>query len=299
MAWILAARPKTLAAALAPVLAGGWLASVVAGSADWKLLGLALGSCLALQLATNLFNDAIDFQKGADDEHRSGPVRATQSGLLSIRQVLAGAGIFLLIAALLAIPLWSARGWPILAIGLPSLYLCFGYTGGPFPLAYLGLGEIFVILFFGLVAVTGSFFVAAGIWSVAAVILGFQIGSLSAVLIAVNNLRDIEGDARAGKRTLAVRFGPQFARIEIVALLVIPYLLGAFWATREFRFGCLLPLLAMPLAIALGQVVGRGASGAVLNRILALSALHLLLWTGLFCLGIFLDSPNPSPPIQP
>ena len=135
----------------------------------------------------------------------------------------------LLLATLLAVPLFIYRGWPIIAIGIPSLWFCYGYTGGPVPLAYRGLGELFVVLFFGLVAVTGSAFVQSGQWHFEALIAGLQIGMLSTVLIAINNLRDIEEDTRSGKRTLAVRIGIGFAKGEIIALCALPYLLNVYW----------------------------------------------------------------------
>lgn len=145
------------------------------------------------------------------------------------------AWLMLVIAAVLAAPLIDARGMPILLIGLPSLYFCFGYTGGPLPLAYHGLGELFVILFFGLVAVTGTAFVQTGEWYVDALHAGLQIGCLSTVLIAINNLRDVEEDTRSAKRTLAVRFGKTFARIEIVTLIVAAHALGVHWFTQDGR----------------------------------------------------------------
>ena len=228
--WILASRPKTLVAGIVPVGAGGALAAVFGVGCNLQLLGFALASCLCLQIATNLFNDAIDFEKGADTEKRVGPVRVTQSGMLHPRTVLSVGAGFLLLAVLLAIPLFAARGVAIVVIGIPSLYLCFGYTGGPFPLAYLGLGELFVVLFFGLVAVTGSVLVACGEWLLpGSLVLGFQVGLLSSSLIAINNLRDREGDAEAGKRTLAVRFGERFAVGEIGCFLVLPYFLNLYW----------------------------------------------------------------------
>lgn len=230
-AWILAARPKTLPAAVVPVWVGAMPSLLdndpVTGS--WFLFFCTLLSCLCIQVATNLFNDAIDFDKGADTDQRLGPKRVTASGLLSRKAVFGGAFGFSFLAALVAIPMIQERGWPIVTIGLVSLLFAYGYTGGPVPLAYRGLGELFVILFFGLVAVTGSCFVQTGefgspvIW-----LLALQCGLYSTVLIAINNLRDCEEDSGTGKRTLAVRFGEKFARCEIAvigftaALLMIP-----------------------------------------------------------------------------
>jgi 1,4-dihydroxy-2-naphthoate octaprenyltransferase len=188
-----------------------------------------LGACICIQIATNFFNDALDSMKGSDTKERLGPVRITASGMMSPRAVI-GAGIAVLaVATLLSIPLIWYRGWPIIAIGIPSLYFCYGYTGGPVPLAYRGLGELFVVLFFGLVAVTGSAFVQSGQWHWQALVAGMQVGALSTVLIAINNLRDIAEDTKTGKRTLAVRFGKTFARWEIVTLLAVALALWFCW----------------------------------------------------------------------
>ena len=177
------------------------------GSVSHGLALATLAGAMCIQIATNFFNDAIDSKKGADTDQRLGPVRVTASGMMSAKAVVIVGGVFLLLACVAAIPLIQARGWMIVAIGLPSLFLAFGYTGGPFPLAYLGLGELFVVLFFGLVAVSGTVFVQTGEWWGSAMILGLVVGCLSAVLISINNLRDVDEDRQSNKRTLAVRWG--------------------------------------------------------------------------------------------
>jgi 1,4-dihydroxy-2-naphthoate octaprenyltransferase len=286
-AWILAARPKTLPAAVAPVVAGTVLGAQlsVSGSLRIDLALWTLASCLALQVATNLFNDAVDHQKGADTSQRLGPRRVTASGDLSARQVFLGAGLFLVIAGLCSLPLLSARGWPILAIGLPSLYLCYGYTGGPVPLAYRGLGELFVLLCFGWVAVMGSAFVQTAAWHFEAWVLGTQIGLLSTTLIAINNLRDRKEDAQTGKRTLAVRWGVRFARCEILACLLGPALIGLGWIPLGFPAAAYGPWLSAPLAGFIAWKIFHRAPSPAYNRYLALSALHLLLTTALLVFG--------------
>lgn len=288
--WVLASRPKTLVAGIVPVAAGGALAAVLGGGSDLRLLALAFASCLCLQVATNLFNDVIDFEKGADTGERAGPVRVTQSGMLSPRAVLAGASGLLLLAAVLALPLFLARGWVIVWIGIPSLYLCFGYTGGPFPLAYLGLGELFVMLFFGLVAVGGSALVACGDWLRPwSLVLGVQVGMLSSALLAINNLRDREGDAAAGKRTLAVRFGERFAVVEIACFLGLPYLLNLAWmGTPGGVPAAWLPWVALPLAAGIARGVARMRRGTGMNRCLALSSLHMVVFACLWAAGMAL-----------
>lgn len=277
-ALLLASRPKTLPAAIVPV----WLGSVFAyrfhDTFSLRLALFTLGSAVAIQIATNFFNDAIDFHKGADQADRTGPARVTASGMLAPGVVLALGVASLLAACLLAWPLIAARGWPILAIGIPSLYFAFGYTGGPWPLAYRGLGEIFVLIFFGIIAVGGTVYVQTGLWPVASLLLGIQVGCFSTALIAINNLRDREGDQRAGKRTLAVRFGDTWARREIQTLLLLPYLLGLAWIPFGAPLAAALPLIGLPLAWHIATRIRRGAAGRDLNACLALTAALLLLF---------------------
>lgn len=284
--WLHAARPKTLGAAVAPVAAGSVLGAKIGGHFDLGLLLATLGSCMALQVATNWFNDAIDFAKGADTAARLGPRRITAAGVVAGRTVLRAGLLMLGLAILLSLPLIQARGWPILLIGIPSLYFCYGYTGGPVPLAYRGLGELFVILFFGFVAVAGSAFVQSGEWLTGAVVAGFQIGCLSTVLIAVNNLRDVEEDALSGKRTLAVRFGPAFARLEITLLILAAHAAGIYWWVEGFQAALVLPLAVVPVGVFLALRVWSTPPGPAYNRLLALSGMQLLLFAALFCWGI-------------
>ncbi len=282
--WILAARPKTLGAAIAPVLVGSVLGWKLGGQfCVWLMLD-TLAACMCLQIATNLFNDALDSLKGSDTKERLGPVRITASGMMKPKTVLGVAIGVLLLAALLSVPLAWYRGWPILAIGIPSLYFCFGYTGGPLPLAYRGLGELFVVLFFGLVAVTGSAFVQSGHWYVEALVAGLQVGMLSTVLIAINNLRDIEEDSKTGKRTLAVRFGKRFARWEIRGLMIGAALLNEYWIALVYRQDIRFVMAA--LASSLSFVLMASVSADVanepspkLNKTLAKAGALLLLFS--------------------
>lgn len=286
-AWILAARPKTLPAAIAPVAVGTVLGAQLAGAWRIDLALYALLSCLALQIATNLFNDAIDHAKGADTEKRLGPRRVTASGDLSPRQVLSVALAVLVVSGCFALPLWFARGWPIIAIGIPSLYLCYGYTGGPVPLAYRGLGDLFVLVFFGWVAVIGSCFLQTGQFNLEAVLLGTQIGLLSVALIAINNLRDHVEDAGTGKRTLAVRMGPFWARCEVTLTLLLPGLLGLAWFYFARPLVALWPLATLPLGGFIATRVWVTPPSPAYNRFLALSALHLILTAGLLAVALF------------
>jgi len=280
LAILLAARPKTLPAAVVPVWLGCVLAWWQTGAVHWPLALWTLGGAVWIQIGTNFFNDAIDHAKGADTAARLGPRRASASGLLSPRTVSAMALGCLLLALGCGLPLLLARGWPILAIGVPSLYFAFGYTGGPLPLAYRGLGEVFVILFFGLVAVMGTVFVQTGGWSAAAGLLGLQVGLLAAVLIAVNNLRDIDEDRQSAKRTLAVRCGKRGARAMITVFCLLPQGLAATWLLVEGSAGLALALGGLPaLAFGAGVLrVWRSEPGPGFNRFLALGAIQLVVF---------------------
>lgn len=284
--WIAAARPKTLGAAIAPVVVGSVLGWKISGEWSSWLLFCTLGSTIAMQIATNWFNDALDFVKGADTKARVGPRRITAAGVVSPQAVMRAAWFMLGIAALLSLPLIQARGLAIIFIGIPSLYFCYGYTGGPMPLAYRGLGELFVILFFGFIAVLGSAFVQSGEWLVAGLVAGFQIGCLSTVLIAINNFRDQAEDRTTGKKTLAVRFGITFARLEITALIVLAHLAGLYWWKNDFPQALTLPLAVAPVGAFLILRLWSKPPGPESNRLLALSGMQLLLFAGLFCWGV-------------
>jgi len=211
--WILAARPKTLPAAAAPVAVGMALAAYRGGFALLPAMAALLGALL-IQIATNLANDYFDFVKGADTEERVGPTRVTQAGLISpgaVRNAMLGT---LAAALLVGVYLVNVGGWPIVWIGIASLVCAVAYTGGPFPLAYHALGDLFVFLFFGLIAVAGTVYVQMGVFTPEAWLAGVGIGAMSTAILVVNNLRDIETDARAGKRTLAVRLGRVGTQME-------------------------------------------------------------------------------------
>jgi 1,4-dihydroxy-2-naphthoate polyprenyltransferase len=277
-----AARPKTLPAAVVPVWAGCVLAWKLTGNFSLWLAVCTLLSALCIQIATNFFNDAIDSRKGADTPRRLGPVRVTASGQMTPRAVMRWATVFLVLAALFGAVLFAARGWPILAIGIPSLFLAFGYTGGPFPLAYRGLGELFVVIFFGFVAVSGTVFVQTGEWRPEAFLLGGQVGLLSAILISINNLRDREEDAGSGKRTLAVRLGPKVA----VAIIWLEIKVAAFAGLGWIAFGHVpLPIPTAPIFL-LGLRILFGVMtlppGPAFNRMLALAGVQLLMFAAAF-----------------
>ncbi len=279
---LLAARPKTLPAAIVPVWAGCVLAWKLRGVFDvWLALATLVGA-VAIQIATNFFNDAIDAEKGADTERRLGPVRVTAAGLLSRRAVMGMAAGFLAVAVVCGVVLYQARGWPIIAIGIPSLFLAYGYTGGPFPLAYRGMGELFVIGFFGLVAVTGTVFIQTGGWPREGLLLGGQIGLLSAVLISINNFRDREEDSGTGKRTLAVRWGPKVAAAVIWLEIKIAAFAGLAWIAfglPSLMFASL-PVLLIGMRILWG--VFTLPPGPAFNRLLGLGGVQLVLFAAVF-----------------
>jgi 1,4-dihydroxy-2-naphthoate polyprenyltransferase len=276
-AWVLAARPKTLSAAIVPVLMGSALAPAV----HWEMFACALGGAMLIQIATNLFNDAIDFKKGTDTGERLGPVRVTQAGLIGAPAVMRAAVLCLAAAVLCGIPIVIRGGWPMVAVGLTSVTLAYAYTGGPYPLAYHGLGELFVMLFFGLIAVGGTYYLHTLTVSGNAVLAGIAAGALATVLIVINNLRDVEGDRKSAKKTLAVRFGEGFARVEVVVFALMPFIMAGMIGSRF-----LTTLFALPLALALAVRVVR-SRGAELNRCLGMAGGLQWLFGLLFVAGRF------------
>ncbi len=287
-AWLLAARPKTLTAAVVPVLVGCATAAALGQLFKPWTAALALVSALFIQIGTNLINDAIDFEKGADTEERIGPQRVTQSGLLTGKQVMAaGFGAFA-VAMLLAIPLVVVGGWPIVIIGLISLVCGYAYTGGPAPLAYVGLGDLFVIIFFGLVAVGGTHYLVSGEYDPSSLVGGLQVGLLATTLIAINNLRDRDGDAKVGKRTLAVRLGERLAKVEILATIALPFLVGLWWLDRGEWLATALPLLSLAIGIPLARDVWRTPPSEAYNGFLARAAQLHLAFGVLLAIGLWL-----------
>ncbi len=256
------------------------------GTLNKQISLLALFGALFIQIATNLFNDAIDFKKGADTEHRVGPQRATQMGWLTGKQVMRMAFFFLALAVACGVPLVFRGGETIVIIGVLSLLMAYAYTGGPFPLAYLGLGDLFVVIFFGLVAVGGTYYLQALKFSTAAIVAGIQVGCLSTVLIAVNNLRDSEQDKLVNKRTLAVLLGQNFVRYEILGLYVVAFSLGAYWWSNGQQWAAILPMVCLPMALRVIKGVFFNPPGVIYNRFLALAALVQILFGILFTYGL-------------
>ena len=292
--WVLAARPKTLSAASVPVVVG----SACAFELDGFRLGpalAALGGALLLQIGANFANDVYDYEKGADTAERLGPTRAVQAGLISASAMKRGMFVVFALALLLGVYLMTVAGPVILGIGIASILSAIAYTGGPYPLGYNGLGDLFVFVFFGLVAVCGTVFVQLGHVPELALWCSLPVGALATAILVVNNLRDYEQDARVGKRTLAVRWGPKAVIYEYGFLLALSYAVPLFLATSsaEGRF-VLLPLLTLPLGRRLMRAVAN-ERGRDLNARLAGTAKLLMLFGLLFALGIVLDHLRTAP----
>jgi len=276
-AWLLASRPATLPAAAVPVVVGT-AAAVSEGATFRPLVFVAtLAASLLIQIGTNFANDYSDFHRGADHEGRLGPVRVTQSGLISHAAVRRGIVVAFALAALVGAYLSWVGGWPIVLIGVLSIICGLAYTGGPWPLGYHGLGDVFVFVFFGIVAVTGSAYLQSGRWSPLALAVSMAIGLLVTNILVVNNLRDLETDRGAGKHTLAVRLGERRTRAQYALFIALAYLVPTVIALGGGRRRwLLLPWLTAPLAVPLARRVLGGLAGRELNPMLKRSGQLLL-----------------------
>ncbi len=285
-AWLLAARPATLTAAVAPVAVGA-AAARASAPVHWPAVVAALAGALAIQVGTNFANDVFDFEKGADDEQRLGPPRAVQTGLLSPRDMRRGMVAAFALAMVAGSYLGFVAGPVIIAIGIVSILSGVAYTAGPYPLGYHGLGDLFVFLFFGLVAVLGTTYVAAGTLTSTALLAAVAVGALATNVLVVNNVRDRETDVLANKRTLVVRFGRRFGLLEYAALLAIAFSIVPLLVLRGAPPGVLLALLPFPFGVALARALWNN-HGPSLNRVLAGSAQLLLATSALLALGLSL-----------
>ena len=286
--WFLAARPKTLTASIIPIIAACGLVRSQSLGIQWSLVFYAVMSSFFIQIATNLINDAVDFKKGADTKDRLGPVRVTQSGLITSKRVYRGAALCIVLAIGFGLPLVIEGGLPILILGVVSLFMAYGYTAGPFPLAYKGLGDLFVVIFFGLIAVGGMTFVLTHQYDIEAFILGLQIGFLNTILIAINNLRDIDSDSLTHKKTLAVRLGKVGAKAWIIFLILAPFFLGYYWIYTGKKWLYIVPIVAFPLGLSVLKKIITTEPSVVYNQFLAKSAAYGLIFTVCFYLGSFL-----------
>ncbi|MEX2197123.1 MAG: 1,4-dihydroxy-2-naphthoate polyprenyltransferase [Thermoleophilaceae bacterium] len=287
--WAMAARPRTLPAAVAPVLVG----TALAGSED-KFRALAFAAALVgsifIQIGTNLSNDYSDARRGADTEDRLGPVRVTAGGLMPPRTVLVGTYVAFGVAVAAGAYLVAVAGWELLLVGAASILAGVLYTGGPRPYGYEGLGELFVFLFFGVVAVTGSYFVQTEELTWEAFALSVPVGLLAAAILVANNVRDADTDRRAGKRTLAVRLGRDRARRLYAACVYLAFAVPpAVWAAGGLSAWVLLALVALPLAPPVVRTVASRTDGPSLNRALADTGRLLAVFSLLLAGGVLLS----------
>ncbi|WP_068466477.1 1,4-dihydroxy-2-naphthoate octaprenyltransferase [Candidatus Protochlamydia phocaeensis] len=274
--WLLASRPKTLPICLIPVLVGTALAFGRVERIDWTLSTLVFLCSLCLQVGTNYINDALDYKKGADTAERVGFLRVTQAGLLSFQQVLKGGFFFFACALLMGIPLILAGGWPFLFILIIASACGYLYTGGPMPLAYHGLAEPFIFIFYGLVSTSAVYYLQTKSVDIDCLLAATQLGLLAIVPCAINNLRDIQSDAKINKRTLAVRFGATFGRLEIAFLLLAPFAMGGLWALKGKLLLALLPLAALPIAYRTVQSIWTTEPSAKYNEFFVGSVMSMV-----------------------
>jgi 1,4-dihydroxy-2-naphthoate octaprenyltransferase len=287
-AWVQASRPKTLTAAVTPVMVG---TSIALANGSFKLLPAlaALYCALAIQIGTNIFNDVMDYERGADTHERLGPLRVTQAGWLAPAVVRRGALVVFMSTALVGLYLIYVGGWPVLLLGLASILAGIAYTAGPSPLAYNGLSDLFVMLFFGFVAVSGTVYVQMLSLPPETWFAAGAVGSTITALLGVNNIRDIDTDRRAGRRTIPVLIGRVGALVEQAILLSLAFLLPGVavlggWAPK----GVFLSWLGIPMAVLVFSRLAKD-EGKTLNKVLALSA-RLVLVHGLLLAAGFLSS---------
>jgi 1,4-dihydroxy-2-naphthoate polyprenyltransferase len=287
--WLMAARLRTLPAAVAPVLVGTALAGYLHVFHPLRFIAALIGA-MFIQIGTNLSNDYSDARRGADTEDRLGPVRVTAGGLVPPRQVLIATYLTFGVAVLAGAYLIVVAGWQLLLVGAASILAGVLYTGGPRPYGYEGLGELFVFLFFGIVAVAGSFFVQVKHLDWEAFALAVPVGLIAAGLLVVNNVRDIDTDRRAGKRTLAVRLGRPRTRILFAVIIFLAYLLTPVtWIFGPLEPWLLLPWLTLPLAVRVVGIVRTRVDGASLNGALAKTGMLQLVFCTLLAAGLLLS----------
>ncbi|NIA13677.1 MAG: 1,4-dihydroxy-2-naphthoate polyprenyltransferase [Nitrospiraceae bacterium] len=283
--WMLAARPKTLGAAIAPVVMGSAMAIEADGFHLLSAVCCLLGALL-IQIGANFANDYFDHAKGADTPQRIGPTRATQAGLVSPAAMMRATALAFALACVPGLYIVVRGGWPFVAIGLVSILCGVLYSGGPFPLGYLGLADFFVLVFFGPIAVGGTYYVQTHAIGTDALLAGAAAGLFSVAILTINNLRDIDEDRASGKRTLPVRFGRTFAKAEysvclVMAALVIPIAL----AVRGDHLPVLIGALVLPAAAPVVRTVNTRTDGPALNNALAATGKLLLVFSVLFSLG--------------
>ena len=287
-AWMLATRPRTLPAAVSPVMVGTAMA-VADGKFEFMPAFAALLGALLLQIGVNLANDYFDFKKGIDTSERLGPVRVTQSGLISPDRVRLAMIIIFSGALVVGLYLTAVAGWPVLAVGIACILASLAYSGGPFPLASHGLGDLFVFIFFGLVAVCGTYYVQALQITTQVLWLSVPVGFLITAIIVVNNLRDIPTDRKSGKNTLAVILGERGTKLEYLLLVTGAYIMpAAFFFSGGFSVWVLLPMISIPLSIP-NIIAVHKDKGPSLNPVLAKTAALSLVFSLLLSAGLVIS----------
>jgi 1,4-dihydroxy-2-naphthoate polyprenyltransferase len=286
--WIMAARMRTLSLSITPVVVGTVLAWAEEGKVNWLAVLLALLGSILIQLGTNLHNDAIDSIRGGDRSDRVGPPRVTASGLLNAAAVKRGAAACYAMAALIGLYLIFVGGWPILLLGVLAILSGWAYTGGPLPIAYTPLGEVFVVAFFGVGAVCGTYWLCTACLSRAALEVGFAFGFLAGAVLLVNNYRDAEADARVGRKTLAIMAGPRVTVWIYAGLMLLPFALLPLISHALPRGHVWLALVAVPLALVLIYRFICEPRGSGFNRILIWTVQTQFLFGLLLSLGLVL-----------
>ena len=285
--WLLAARLKTLPAAMSPVILGCALA-YHDGSFYFFIFAMTLLAAVLIQVGANFANDVFDFQKGADRDDRLGPTRVTQAGLISPEKMKKAMWQTLALAICVGFYLAYIGGWPIVIIGLASITAGIAYTGGPYPLGYHGWGDVFVFIFFGLIAVPGTYYLQTGTVNELSLYMGTIMGMLSTAILVVNNLRDADTDKLSGKRTVAVRFGKKFSKIQYSILMLIPFLLPLYiWWNFENELSLLITLFVLPISFHLIKQIF-SLTGSDLNLVLSQTARFLIIFTVLLSTGLII-----------
>ena len=284
--WLIAIRIKTLPAAISPVILGTALA-FHDGNSNSFILFMTLLAAVLIQIGANFANDVYDFEKGSDRADRLGPQRATQSGLISPADMKKAMWKIFALAIGVGFYLAYVGGWPIVIIGLASIAAGIAYTGGPYPLGYHGFGDIFVFLFFGLIAVPGTYYLQTGSVTEFSLWLGAVMGMLATAILVVNNLRDRDADIISGKKTLAVRFGKTFSKIQFIMLVMLPFVLPFHLWRQWNKMSFLLTLFTLPIAVHLIIQLFNN-TGVDLNKVLAGTARFLFIFTLLLSAGLII-----------
>ena len=288
--WFLAIRPKTLLASISPVILGLTIAYIEQSSLNLLVATLTFLAALFMQISSNIANDYLDSLRGVDVDNRLGPLRVTQAGLIPARSMKRALIITMSLSFITGIYLMFIGGPIIMAVGLLSLFFAYGYTGGPFPLSYNGLGEIAALLFFGIIAVTGTTFLQTHHFSKLAFIMSFGPGFISATILAINNLRDIESDRETKKRTIAVRFGEDFQR-RLCLILIICSSLLILLVSLLFHYVWLFPVIFLPLGFMREWLhLATRPIDKKMNNVLAKTAKYLLIYCLFASIGLLLSN---------